>query len=379
MSHETGLSRRPHRRRIANSYVEDLRRCEPVLATYAGIAGHDDQLHRLLPGRLSRPAPTWPAPRSPAPGRQNPSTSANRSPRGHARAARARCRDAAPRRTESRSQRRRVPDARPAPGLRPDADGRRRRLAQHRRPARCRSRTRSTATAPRWRPRPRRATWPPAARCVGCARECRAWTAAARASTSSPGWPDAATPPDDIRRRVQEARRGRAATRTRRFGHYLADELAPRGRATRRRARALHARVALLPRRRRSTSRRPTPWGWEELTRIEAEMAGSPPGSSPAAPSTTRSPRSTPIPTRTSHGQGGVPRLDAGAGRRTVADMADTHFDIPEPVRRIECLHRPDQRRRHLLHRAQRGLHPARAGCGGRCRRASTTSPPGAR
>ena len=42
-------------------------------------------------------------------------------------------------------------------------------------------------------------------------------------------------------------------------------------------------------------------------------------------------------------------------------------------------LHRADQRRRHLLHRAQRGLEPARARCGGRCPTASPTSRPGAR
>ena len=39
---------------------------------------------------------------------------------------------------------------------------------------------------------------------------------------------------------------------------------------------------------------------------------------------------------------------------------------------------RPDPDRRHLLHRPERGLHAVRAGCGGRCPRASPSSAPGA-
>ena len=57
-------------------------------------------------------------------------------------------------------------------------------------------------------------------------------------------------------------------------------------------------------------------------------------------------------------------RRPAGAGCRSksddaVAALADTHFDIPEPIRAPGMPHRADRLRRHLLHRPERGLQPA--------------------
>ena len=54
------------------------------------------------------------------------------------------------------------------------------------------------------------------------------------------------------------------------------------------------------------------------------------------------------------------------SGCRTTSDaavsaLAGVHFDIPEPMLRPGVPHRPDAVRRHLLHRAERRLLPARA------------------
>ena len=62
-----------------------------------------------------------------------------------------------------------------------------------------------------------------------------------------------------------------------------------------------------------------------------------------------------------------------------IAQLAGTSTSTsPRPMRTIECMIAPTETGRHLLHRAQRGLQPARAGCGGRSPRASPSSAPGA-
>jgi uncharacterized protein (DUF885 family) len=121
------------------------------------------------------------------------------------------------------------------------------------------------------------------------------------------------------------------------FGRFLDQELAPRGReveAVGREHYALGSRYFLGA----TVDLEETyAWGWEELHRIDTEMARVadkivPGGSVDEA----------------------VAALDADPGRvvtgkdrfrgwmqqladRTVAELADVHFDIPEPVRRIEC------------------------------------------
>ena len=55
---------------------------------------------------------------------------------------------------------------------------------------------------------------------------------------------------------------------------------------------------------------------------------------------------------------------------RTIAELDGTPLRHPGAGPADRVLHRPHQRRRHLLHRPERGLQPARAGCGGRSRRA---------
>ena len=60
-----------------------------------------------------------------------------------------------------------------------------------------------------------------------------------------------------------------------------------------------------------------------------------------------------------------------------IAKLAGTHFDIPDPVRTIECLIAPTQTGASTTPAPAR-TSPAPAACGGPCPRASPSSAPGA-
>ncbi len=85
-------------------------------------------------------------------------------------------------------------------------------------------------------------------------------------------------------------------------------------------------------------------WGWEELHRIETEML---------AISARLAGDGATIQDAVARIEGDPDRAIEGKERfrdwmqeladRTLADMADTHFDIPEPIRRIECRLAPTQ------------------------------------
>ena len=82
-------------------------------------------------------------------------------------------------------------------------------------------------------------------------------------------------------------------------------------------------------------------WGWEELHRIETEMARVADRIKPGADVDEAVAVLDADPEQT------LPDKDAfrdwmqELADATIADMADTHFDIPEPVRRIECMIAP--------------------------------------
>jgi uncharacterized protein (DUF885 family) len=78
-------------------------------------------------------------------------------------------------------------------------------------------------------------------------------------------------------------------------------------------------------------------WGWQELHRIEGEMAGTaerivPGGSVDDAVAVLDA-----DPGRRVDGKEAFREWMQDLATRTLEDMAGTHFDIPEPVRRIEC------------------------------------------
>ena len=121
------------------------------------------------------------------------------------------------------------------------------------------------------------------------------------------------------------------------FGRWMEDELLPRGRekdAVGRDHYVLGSRYFLGA----TVDLEETyAWGWEELKRIEDEMAVvadkiHPGGSLDDAVATLDS-----DPARTIEGREQFRAWMQQLATRTLEELADTHFDIPEPVRRIEC------------------------------------------
>lgn len=121
------------------------------------------------------------------------------------------------------------------------------------------------------------------------------------------------------------------------FGRFLDEELAPLGReneAVGRELYALHSRDFLGA---TIDLDETYAWGWAELHRIETEMARV---AEKIAPGGSLDDAITVLdadPARTIEGRESFRQWMQGLADRTVAELADTHFDIPTPVRRIEC------------------------------------------
>ncbi|MER7557200.1 DUF885 domain-containing protein [Nocardioides sp. NPDC126508] len=82
-------------------------------------------------------------------------------------------------------------------------------------------------------------------------------------------------------------------------------------------------------------------WGWEELKRLADDMAATAdrilPGSSVAEAAA----HLDKDPARQLTSTDALKEWMQGAADRAIAELADVHFDIPEPVRRIECMIAP--------------------------------------
>jgi uncharacterized protein (DUF885 family) len=138
--------------------------------------------------------------------------------------------------------------------------------------------------------------------------------------------------------REQLDRHARAASEaTAAFGRFLDDELAPRGRDVE----ACGADLYSLGSRYFLGSTidldETYAWGWDELARIEDDMARVsdkivPGGSVDDAVAALDA-----DPARTIAGKQEFAAWMQELADRTIAEMADVHFDIPEPIRRIEC------------------------------------------
>ncbi|HLN76108.1 MAG TPA: DUF885 domain-containing protein [Nocardioidaceae bacterium] len=121
------------------------------------------------------------------------------------------------------------------------------------------------------------------------------------------------------------------------FGRFLDQELAPRGRETEAAGRELYSLGSRYFLGATVDLEETYTWGWEELYRIETEMsrvAGQivPGGSLDEAIATLDA-----EPARTVVGKEAFRDWMQQLADRTVTDLADVHFDIPQPVRRIEC------------------------------------------
>ncbi len=129
-----------------------------------------------------------------------------------------------------------------------------------------------------------------------------------------------------------------ASTSYAEFATFLEQELAPRGLDTEAVGRERYARDSRYFLGTDIDLDETYAWGWEELHRIETEMLQISAGI--AGPGAT-------IQEAVAHIESDPERRIDGAENfrewmqeladRTLADLAETHFDIPEPVRRIEC------------------------------------------
>ena len=142
--------------------------------------------------------------------------------------------------------------------------------------------------------------------------------------------------PASLRQRLDEHATAAAAAFAG-FERFLSEELAPRGRAT-----EAVGRAAYIPESRNFLGAEidldeTYAWGWDELKRIEDEMvvvsdkivAGGSVDDAVAALDAD--------PDRTLPGKEAFRDWMQQLADETVVDMAGTHFDIPDPIRRIEC------------------------------------------
>lgn len=134
------------------------------------------------------------------------------------------------------------------------------------------------------------------------------------------------------------------------LGLFLSDEMEPRGRSREAVGREHYALASRLFLGTSVDLEETYRWGWEELARIEADMATT---AARVTPDAAGVPGSEAIAVAVAHLEGDPARSIRGGeafrgwmqelADRTVADLADTHFDVPEPVRRIECMLAPTQ------------------------------------
>jgi uncharacterized protein (DUF885 family) len=129
-----------------------------------------------------------------------------------------------------------------------------------------------------------------------------------------------------------------ASTTYAEFATFLEQELAPRGRDKEAVGREAYARDSRYFLGTEIDLDETYAWGWEELHRIETEMLqisatlagdGATIGDAVAAIEGD--------PARRIDGAADFRQWMQDLADRTLADMADTHFDIPEPIRRIDC------------------------------------------
>jgi uncharacterized protein (DUF885 family) len=91
-------------------------------------------------------------------------------------------------------------------------------------------------------------------------------------------------------------------------------------------------------------------WGQEELARITALMEETAQRIRPGAGVKEAIAALDEDPAYRLEGTDALKAWMQGKADEAVAALAGTHFDVPKPIRTIECTHRPDPDRRHLLH-----------------------------
>jgi uncharacterized protein (DUF885 family) len=166
-----------------------------------------------------------------------------------------------------------------------------------------------------------------------CSAQCASWTD--QDGEQGDFFDALIAPAPDPDRLAAAADRARHAFRD--FGRFLSEELAPRAPlrdAVGRERYELASRSFLGA---EVDLEETYAWGWQELARIEAEMAEVastivPGGGIDAAVAALEA-----DPTRRIHGKEAFRDWMQRLADRVVGELADREFDIPEPIRRIEC------------------------------------------
>ena len=121
------------------------------------------------------------------------------------------------------------------------------------------------------------------------------------------------------------------------FGLFLEDELEPQGRAKEAVGREHYALASRYFLGAEVDLEETYAWGWTELKRLHDDMVATCdrilPGSSVAEAVA----HLDADPARTIQGREEFRQWMQDLADKTIAEMADTHFDIPQPIRRIEC------------------------------------------
>ncbi len=168
------------------------------------------------------------------------------------------------------------------------------------------------------------------------AHQVRGWTGQDGGTSVFARMVEGADVPDVLRSRLADS----AAAATEgfaSFGRFLDEELAPLGREKEACGRELYTLASRYFLGAAVDLDETYAWGWQELKRIEDDMARVagqivPGGSVDDAVKALDS-----DPSRVIEGKEAFRDWMQDLADRTLADMTDTHFDIPEPVRRIEC------------------------------------------
>lgn len=121
------------------------------------------------------------------------------------------------------------------------------------------------------------------------------------------------------------------------FGRFLTDELGPRGREVEACGEELYSLGSRYFLGTTVDLHETYAWGWQELARIEDEMARVADKIIPGGSVDDAVEALDADPARTINGKEAFAAWMQELADRTVSEMADVHFDIPEPVRRIEC------------------------------------------
>ncbi|GGD27513.1 DUF885 domain-containing protein [Nocardioides daphniae] len=134
-----------------------------------------------------------------------------------------------------------------------------------------------------------------------------------------------------------EAAASRASRAFADFGLFLDDEMAPQGRTNEAVGREHYALASQAFLGARIDLEETYAWGWTELKRISDDMAATADRILPGATLTEAVAALDADPARRIEGREPFRQWMQELADRTVAELADVHFDIPEPIRRIEC------------------------------------------